>query len=384
MSVRLTLLAALVTSGYFCTSAPAQDPSPNPLMEVPPVESSWTDLTDGIDSKEDWEGRRPEIKQQFLDLIRDQYKPEKLPLDLQEHERVVVEGRYTRTLISYAVEAGERAHAYLGIPLNATGPMPAVVVLHQTYDNGAREPAGLEGNPDYAQFDHLCRRGYVVIAPDHFVAGRRIPEEGAYDTTAFHEKHPEWTAVGKFTFEHNIAIDVLETLSEVDATRIGAIGHSLGGQGAIFLTAYDDRIKVAVSNCPAPTFRHNPSVESWARGSWYSYFKHLRPGILNKELPSIDFHHMAALAAPRPMLHLAALNDGNPGTQRQRLLMMLSIADIYDVVGAPESHAFFFHGKGHGAPHESRQLMYAWLDTYLKPPEATATRLVEVATAAGK
>jgi len=353
-------------------------------MEVPPVESSWTDLTDGITTKEDWEARRPAIKQAFLDLLRDEYKPEKPPLDLQEHERVDVEGLYTRTLISYAVGAGERAHAYLGIPLIATGPMPAAVVLHQTYDNGAQEPAGLEGNPDYAQLDHLCRKGYAVIAPDHFVAGRRIPEKGAYDTTVFHEKHPKWTAVGKFTFEHSIAIDVLETLPEVDKGQVGVIGHSLGGQGAIFLTAYDDRIKVGVSNCPAPTFRHNPSVESWARGSWYTYFKHLRPGILNKELPPIDFHHMAALAAPRPMLHIAGLNDGHLGTQRQRVLMMLSIADIYEVVGAPENHAFFFHGKGHGAPHESQQLMYGWLDAYLKPPEATATRLVGEATPAGE
>ncbi len=297
MRVSSFLLAALVTSGiFFSNTAFAQDPTPNPLMEVPPIESSWTDLTDGLESKNDWEARRPEIKQQFLDLLRDEYKPKKPPLDLQEHERVVVDGIYTRTLISYNVESGERAHAYVGIPLNAEGPLPAAVVLHQTYDNGARESAGLEGNPDYAQLDHLCRRGYVVIAPDHFVAGHRIPAKGAYDTTAFYEKHPEWTAVGKFTYEHSIAIDVLETLPEVDTTRIGVIGHSLGGQGAIFLTAYDDRIKVAVSNCPAPTFRHNPSVESWSRASWYTYFKHIRPGLLNQELPPIDFHHMAALA----------------------------------------------------------------------------------------
>jgi len=371
-------------AGLFAAAAYAQDTPTNPLMEVPPVESSWNDLTEGLASKEDWEARRPEIKQAFLDLIRDQYKPKKPPLDLQVLETADVEGNYTRKLISYAVEANERAHAYVGIPSDATGSMPAIVVLHQTYDNGAREPAGLEGDSDYAQLDHLCRKGYIVIAPDHFVAGRRIPEKGAYDTTAFHEKHPEWTAVGKFTYEHSIAIDVLETLPEVDRERVGVIGHSLGGQGAIFLTAYDDRIKVAVSNCPAPTFRHNPSVESWARGSWYTYFKHLRPGILNKELPPIDFHHMAALAAPRPMLHIAALNDGNPGTQRQRVLMMLSVADIYDLVGAPENHAFYFHGRGHGAPHESRQLMYGWLNTYLKPPEATATRLVHGPATAGE
>lgn len=343
----------------------------NPLMEVPPVVSSWDDLTDGLNTGADWDARRPAIHKRFLELLRDQHKPAKPPLDLQVHETVEVDEAYARKLVSYGVEAGERAHAYIGIPLNAPGPLPAVVVLHQTYDNGAKEAAGLEGDPDYAQLDHLSRRGYVTIAPDHFVAGHRIPPLGAYDTTAFHEKHPEWTAAGKFTFEHSIAIDVLETFPEVDQDRIGVIGHSLGGQGAIFLTAYDGRIKAAVSNCPAPTFRHNPKVLSWSRDHWYTYFKHIRPGLLAGELPSIDFHHMAALAAPRPFLHIAGLNDGEVGTQRQRVLMMLSVSRIYEVVSAPENHAFYFHGHGHGAPLDSRELMYGWLDMHLKAGEAS-------------
>ncbi|MCF6285724.1 MAG: dienelactone hydrolase family protein, partial [Candidatus Hydrogenedentes bacterium] len=282
----------------------------------------------------------------------------------------------TRKLISYAVEADERAHAYLGIPLEAKGKLPAVVALHGTFAEGAKRAAGLVQNPNKAYLDHLCRRGYVVIAPEHFVSGHRIPKKGAYDTAAFYEKHPNWTAVGKFTYEHSIAIDVLETLPEVDAEHVGVLGHSLGGHGTIFLAAYDERIKAAASNCAAPSFRHNPGVINWARDHWYTYFKHLRPGLLNNELPPIDFHHMVALVAPRPMLQIVALNDGNPGTQRQRVLMMLSIAKLYDIVEAPENYAFFVHGRGHSVPHETRQLMYGWMDNYLKPPEATATRLV--------
>lgn len=369
----LTVLAALLSSTAMTT---AQTPPANPLMEVPPVESSWTDLTENLESKTDWEARRPAIKRQFLDLLRDQHKPEKPPLDLQVHNWVEVDGVYTRKLVSYAVEADERAHAYIGIPLERAGKLPAVVALHGTYPQGARRAAGLEDNPDKAYLDHLCRRGYAVIAPEHFVSGHRTPEKRSYDTTAFHEKHPEWTSVGKFTYEHSIAIDVLETLPEVNPGKIGVLGHSLGGHGSIFLAAYDERIKAAASNCAAPSFRHNPGVEAWSRNHWYVYFKHIRDGLLKNELPPIDFHHMVALTAPRPMLQIVGLNDGNPGTQRQRVLMMLAIADLYDIIGVPENYAFFTHGRGHSVPHETRALMYAWMDTYLKPTEATATKLV--------
>lgn len=346
------------------------------LFEVAPVLSSWSDLTEGIETPHDWQQRKAILRTRYLELIRDQYKPARPPLTLEIHEDVIIDGRYRRQLVSYAVEADERAHAYLGIPLGLDQPAPAVVALHGTFPEGARQAAGLVDSPDKAYLDHLCRRGYVVIAPEHFVSGHRIPPEGSYDTTRFHEKHPEWTAVGKFTFEHSIAIDVLETLADVDATKIGALGHSLGGHGTIFLAAYDERIAAAACNCGASFFRHNPSVTDWSRDRWYVYFKPLRAGLLRGELPPIDFHEIIALIAPRPFLDVSGLNDGHPGTQRQRVLMLTEIMSAYELEGAPEHFAFFVHGRGHSVAHESRELMYGWMDTHLKPPEATRTRRV--------
>ena len=203
-----------------CASAAAQERNDPSLFETPAIESSWDDLTDGIKTAEDWEKRQAVLKQRYLDLIRDQHKPAKPELDLQIHETVVVENIYERRLISYNVEADERAHAYLGVPLNLDGAAPAIVALHGTYEKGKQRAAGLVDNPDKAYLDHLCRRGYVVIAPEHFVSGHRVPPEGPYETRQFHEKHPEWTAVGKFTYEHSIAIDVLQTLDEVQPENI--------------------------------------------------------------------------------------------------------------------------------------------------------------------
>lgn len=354
----------------------AQNRTQPELFEVPEIRSSWDDLTVGIKTKADWQKRRAVLKQRYLDLLRDQHKPDKPPLDLQTHEDVIVDGAYRRRLVSYAVESDERAHAYLGIPLELDGPAPAIVALHGTYQYGKKRAAGLIDNPDKAYLDHLCRRGYVVIAPEHFVSGHRTPAEGAYETGAFYKKHPNWTAVGKFTYEHSIAIDVLQSLDEVDDDRIGALGHSLGGHGTFFLAAYDDRIKASACNCGASFFRHNPRVEAWSRDRWYVYFKPLREGLLKGEMPPIDFHEIIALIAPRAFLDLSGLNDGHGPTQRQRLLMLMKVMDVYELEDAAANFGFYVHGRGHSVAHESRQLIYGFMDSHLKPLEATKTRLV--------
>ncbi len=375
MDLRRALTTALGILA--CGGAVGAESAPVRKRSDPPViRSSWDDLTEGIETAEDWQQRRKVLMRRFLDLIRDQHKPARPPLELKTHRSVVVDRTYTRRLISYNVGSGERAHAYLGIPLVLSGKAPGVVALHGTFAKGKERVAGLVDNPDKAYLDHLCRRGYVVIAPDHFVAGHRIPPEGPYDTSRFYQRHPNWTAVGKFTFEHSIAIDVLQSLDEVDPQRIGALGHSLGGHGTLFLAAYDQRIRAAACNCPATFFRHNTAVENWARDHWYVYFKHIRPKLLEGELPPIDFHEIMALVAPRALLDLSALNDGDGLTQRQRVPMLMRVMDIYELHKAPQNFAFYVHGRGHSVAHESRQLIYAWMDTHLKPPEATKTRLV--------
>ena len=371
--------AMVVVLGVVAAQVSAADDQPSAVRkrsDPPVVQSSWDDLLEGVKTPEDWKKHRQVLKQRYLDLIRDDQKPAKPPLELKVHESVIVDEIYTRKLITYNVEEDERAHAYLGIPLKLAGKVPGVVALCGTFAQSKARPAGLVSDPDKAYLDHLCRRGYVVIAPDHFVAGDRIPPEGPYDTTRFYKKHPQWTAVGKFTYEHSIAIDVLQSLEEVDPQRIGALGHSLGGHGTYFLAAYDQRVKASACNCGAAFFRHNPRVEGWARDHWYVYFKHIRPGLLEGNLPPIDVHEIIALIAPRAFLDLSGLNDGNPLTQRQRVLMLMKVMDVYELEKAPQNFAFYVHGRGHSVAHESRELIYGWMDTHLKPPSATKTLLV--------
>lgn len=351
-------------------AAGAWSPADEPVRlrsDAEPIASSWDDLTDGVATLEDWERRRVLLRRRYLYLLRDDRKPIRPPLAMEIHESIEVDDVYTRHWISYAVESDERAHAFLAVPKGLAGKTPGVVVLPPTNPQGVEEAAGLAGAPEKAFLDGLARRGYVVVSPEHFVAGRRTPPEGAFETGRFYQKHPNWTAAGKFPYEHSIAIDVLQTRQEVDGQRIGAMGHSLGGHGAFFLAAYDERVRAAASNCSAAFFRQNAGVEHWARDRWYVYFQHIRPDLLDGRLPPIDFHEIIALVAPRAFLDVMALNNGNRLTQRQRVLMLTKIMDVYELYEKPENFAFFVHGKGHSAPDESRALLYAWLDGHLNP-----------------
>jgi dienelactone hydrolase len=363
------LMLALVTGVVVCESVyclSAQEVEKvRPVSSPPVIETGWSDLTDGIKTAEEWLQRKKLLKQRFLDLIRDQHKPAKPAMDLKVHEEVVVDGVYRRKLVSYAVEEGERAHAFLALPLKQSGPLPAIVALHGTYPKGKEQAAGLEEDKTKAHLDHLARHGFIVIAPDHFVAGERIPPEGPYETGRFHQRHPEWTSVGKFTYEHSIAVDVLQSLPEVDKDRIGCMGHSLGGHGSIFLAAYDERIKAAACNCGASFFRYNDQVKEWARDRWYIYFKHIRPGLLEGRLPPIDFHEIMALVSPRALLDILAVNDGVELTQRQRVVMNLEVMKAFQLENAADRFAFFVHGKKHSVPEESRELMASWLHSQL-------------------
>ena len=359
-------VALLLAFGLGASRVFAEDSLSRKTSDPPVISSSWDDLLEGVESAADWKIRKNLLRERYLELIRDKHKAARPPLALEVHESVLVDGKYTRQLISYAVESDERAHAYLAVPEGLHGPAPAVVVLHGTYKNANRGVAGLDANYETPFLDELARRGYIAIAPEHFVAGHRTPPEGVYDTTRFYQKHPEWTAVGKFTYEHSIAVDVLVSLSQVDAERIGAIGHSLGGHGTFFLAAYDPRIRVSCCNCGATFFRHNKTATAWARDQWYVYFKHIRPQMLEGELPPIDMHEIIALIAPRAFLDVSGLNDGDPLTQRQRILMNLKIMDVYELEGKPQNFAFYVHGQGHSGQSDARTLMYAWLEKHLQ------------------
>ena len=343
------------------------------------IQTSWDDLLDGVDSPEAWKEKRKAVWQRFLSLLRDEAAPEP-PGNLQlevEHEWHT--GEFTIRYVSYQVEADERAHAYIGIPDGDVpdGGFPGVVCLHGTTNWGARRTLGLLAEPgdphahkpevagkDFAR--QLVRRRYVTISPEHFCCASRLPKEGPYDTASFYHKHPNWSAVGKYTYDSAIACTVLENLPQVDASRIGVTGHSLGGQGTVWLAAYDERIKCAIPSCTAGSFRENPAPLHWSRDRWYIYFPQLRENFLAGRQVQCDFHEMFSLIAPRPVFDRFALNDGDPVTQGHRTMMHLKLHELYRLLGREGAHAFLVFGDGHAIPDLSWNSFLSWMDRWLK------------------
>src|SRR5262249_48880751 len=145
--------------------------------------------------------------------------------------------------ISFASEPGDRVPAWLLVPHaseDSGKKRPAVLCLHQTTPIGKDEPAGLGTNPDLAYARELAERGYVTLAPDY-------PNFGEYKLDVYELGYA--SATMKAIWNNKRAVDLLCSLKEVDPSRVGVIGHSLGGHNAIFTALFDRRLKAVVSSC---------------------------------------------------------------------------------------------------------------------------------------
>jgi dienelactone hydrolase len=169
-----------------------------------------------------------------------------------------------RTLIEYQTEPDERTQAYLLEPKPSVRLGIGVLAAHQhngEWQLGKSEPAGVAGNPDCHYGRELCERGYTVICPDYLGFEDRGPSHGLrpYENTP---KDRAWEEMdfcvqlmrgsslcAKYIFDSCQALDVLEQLGSVRGGHLGVIGHSLGGQTAMWTAFYDPRVKAAFSSC---------------------------------------------------------------------------------------------------------------------------------------
>ncbi len=345
---------------------------------APPRYKDKNDLLKHIDARgdahaitraEQWKTRRADI----LANIRSALGPTpgrsfRAPLDIKVIEEVKLEA-YMRRKISYNVDPYDRVESYLLVPHGLRGKSPAIVALHPTHLIGKEQPVGLGGNPQRHYAKELAERGYVVIAPDYWPMGHYRnkdydPYENGYASGSM-----------KGVWNHMRAIDVLQTLAEVDPERIGCIGHSLGGYNTIFLAVFDQRIKAMVSSAGFNSFFDYASSEygggdlaNWALD------KHIRRirTVYNSD-PSqapFDFTELVGALAPRPFFVSAPKYDHNfvlPGVTK----CIKAARPVYELLNAGGNLQAVYPDAKHDFPDAQRQAAYEFLDKFLKPSDYT-------------
>ena len=285
--------------------------------------------------------------------------PARAALQSRVLERVPLQG-LVREKVSYFVEPGQRVSAYLFLPERA-GPHPAVLCIHQhnrEYHLGKSEPAGLSGNPEQYYALELAKRGYATLAPDALCFEERqhpILRGADYERFEATRRLAEGSCLqAKMLWDLQRALDYLLARREVDRRRIGCLGHSLGGQETLFLSAVDARIAVGVSSCGFSSYQAIFSSALLHNLALYV------PGVLRYG----DLDRVLALVAPRPFLALAASADP-----------IFPLEGVQATVqGARRAYArvrprlkLEVVAGGHAFSASAREAAYAWLAQWLIP-----------------
>ena len=311
-----------------------------------------------IRSKEDWAKRRAHIVANMEEVMGPLPRGAKPGLDVQIVEEVRTE-KYVRKKLTYLAGPAKenRVPAYLLVPHERKAKLPAVLCLHPTSKEfGKKVPAGLAGKDDRHYAHHLAERGYVALAPDYV-------HSGEYSFDPYKNGFTSATMLG--IWNHMRAVDLLQSLDEVDGGKIGVLGHSLGGHNSMFVAVFDERIQCIVSNCgfcSFPTYMKG-NIKGWSHDG---YMPRLRTVYeLRPEKVPFDFPEVVAALAPRAFLASAPLRDHNFDVEGAKDCVAAA-RPVYKLLEADERLAGNYPDCDHNFPEDVRAVAYRWLDRWLK------------------
>lgn len=333
------------------TKAPANSPRERIGKLVPLLVE---DSRQAIATCEGWERQRTKVRDDWRKFLGPM--PEPRPAVKLETLKAELQDGIERTLVRYEGEPGVFVEGYLLRPVannNETLPRPGIVALHQTTNASIDEVAGVSG-PDSMQIGlKLAKRGFVVFCPRCFLWQ---DAKDLNDAVAKHRvRHPNSLGMAKMLYDAVRGVDVLVSLPGVDMKRIGAVGHSLGAKEALYLAAFDERIKAAVASEGGTGFRST----NWD-APWY-----LGPAIRDENF-LLNHHQLLALIAPRSFLILGG--ESGPGAaDGDRSWPLLEAAlPVWRLYGEPTRLGLLNHRQGHSVSPESFSKIAEWLETYLK------------------
>ncbi len=315
-----------------------------------------------------WKEQRPEVLKKVVQSLGDlppRPSPQKVRLVSRE-----IRPEYTLEHVAIDNGADGEVTALLLIPDKRPKPAPAILWLHSStpdktqiimpHSNGGAEPLG----------EVLVRAGYVVLAPDAYWHGDRVgtgpagsAETGAREQESLF-KLDLWlgrTLWGMFVRDDQIALDYLCSRPEVDRSRIGATGMSMGSTRAWWLAAVDDRIACTVGVACLTRYQ-NLINHGQLRQHGVYYFT-------NGLLKYFDSEGVLALIAPRPYLALTGELDAGSPADGIRVIEE-KVGAVYTALGARERFKnILYPDTGHTYTPQMRAEMLAWFARWLKSGE---------------
>jgi hypothetical protein len=317
----------------------------------------WTPPT----SKDAWETRRRELREQILVANGLWPMPDKVPIKAVIHGKIERDG-YTVEKVFFASLPGHYVCGNLYRPTGKTGKLPAVLCPHGHWANGrfyeAKDAAsqikqGAEQTEEGARYPlqarcaQLARMGCVTF---HYDMVGYADSQALVHRQGFTDPEAELRLqnfMGLQTFNSIRALDFLLSLPEVDARRVGVTGASGGGTQTFILCGIDDR--------PAAAFPAVMVGTAMQGGCICENASYLRIGAGNVEI--------AGLTAPRP-LGMSGANDWTVDIETKGLPQLKA---LYKLLGGDGKVMAKTHKEfGHNYNQISREIMYNFFNEHLK------------------
>ncbi len=267
--------------------------------------------------------------------------------------------------------AGSQIPAWFLLPKNRQKPVPAILYCHWhggEYDQGKVELFQSRHTPEQPG-PTLAKRGFAVMAIDAYCFGQRngagpggVSDKGSageMSASKFNLWHGR-TLWGMILRDDLIALDFLCSRPEVDGSRIGVTGMSMGATRSWWLMALDERIKAGVAVACLTRYQ-NLIAEDGLRYHGIYYFV---PGFLNH----FDTEAVISLIAPRPLLLMNGDQDkGSPVSGIRQIGEIVKPAyTLYDAETRFVSEVY------PGVGHEYLPVMWAktleWFGRHLDQP----------------
>lgn len=296
----------------------------------------------------DRETKRGELYALLADL-----PPRDRPVSAELIDRTERNGYVLETL-KLDLNGLEPVPAYFVSPLDAEGPVPAILYNHahgDEYEIGKEEL--LDGrsflaDPPYAEA--LTRAGYSALCMDAWCFGER---RGRSEGDAFKEMLWNGRVLwGMMVYDSLKALDYLAARPDVDPSRIAALGISMGSTMSWWTAALDTRISVCVDLCCLTDFEALIETRGLSGHGIYYYV----PSLL-KHFTSAEIN---ALVAPRP--HLSLAGNFDPLTPPAGLDRIdAELRRVYTELGAEDAWMLVRSDTGHFETAAMRKEVMAFL-----------------------